>query len=65
MEVETKYGWFIVSETTTGLMAEKFGTSSQFFINDRWMPNEDCTMDVSLMIQAIETEYEFVHNIKR
>jgi hypothetical protein len=54
MEVETKYGWFIVTETTTGIMAEKFGTFSQFFI-DR--------CDDTMMIQAIENEYETVHKL--
>lgn len=63
MEVETKYGWFIVTETVTGLMAEKFATNVQFFIDSRWLPNEDCIVDVSLMIQAIEDEYEFQHDL--
>lgn len=58
MGVETKYGWFIVNETATGIMAEKFGTSAQFFVNDICMSN------VSMIIQSIENEYECVHNIK-
>lgn len=63
MEVETKYGWFIVVETAKGLMAEKLATNSQFFLDGRWMPKEENTMDVALMVQAIEDEYEFQHDL--
>lgn len=63
MEVETKYGYFIVTETATGLMAEKFATNVQFFIDGRWLPHPDCIVDFNLMVQAIEDEYEFQHGL--
>jgi hypothetical protein len=63
MEVETKYGDFIVTETTTGLMAEKIESGVQFFVDGRWLPHPDCTMDFNLMVQAIEGEYEFQHDL--
>ena len=57
MEIETKYGWFIVTETATGLMAEKFGTFAQFFLDGRWLPELENTMDVALLEQQIEEEH--------
>ena len=64
MEIETKYGWFIVSETATGLMVEKIGTNSQYFLDGRFLPSVDCTMDVALTANAIEEEYEFINRIE-
>ncbi len=63
MEVETKYGDFSVIETATGLMAEKLESGVQFFLDGRWLPSKDCTMDIALMIQQIEDEYEFQHDL--
>jgi hypothetical protein len=63
MEIETKYGEFQVIETPTGLMVECIDTGAQFFIDGRWLPSIDNTMDVNLTIQAIEDEYEFQHDL--
>ena len=63
MEVETKYGYFIITETATGLVAEKFATNAQFFIDGRKLPHPECAMSFDLLVQAIEDEYEFQHNL--
>ena len=55
MEINTKYGWFILSETATGLMAEKFGTHSQYFI-DGDLSDKD-------LITRVEKEYELINNL--
>lgn len=59
MEVETKYGYFIVTETATGLMVENMSSHIRYFLDGRFLPSEDCTMDISLLANAIEEEYEF------
>jgi hypothetical protein len=62
MEIETKYGTFKVTETATGLMAERMDSGEQYFLDGRWLPNPDHTMDVNSLIQHIEDEYEFYIN---
>jgi len=49
MEVETKYGYFIITETATGLVAEKFATNAQFFIDGRKLPHPECVMSFDLL----------------
>ena len=62
MEIETKYRTFKVTETATGLMAEHMDSGEQYFLDGRWLPNSDHTMDVNLIIQQIEDEYELQYN---
>jgi hypothetical protein len=62
MELETKYGMIRVTETATGLMAERMDSGEQYFLDGRWLPNPDHTMDVNSLIQHVEDEYEFYIN---
>lgn len=62
MEVETQYGIFTVSETATGIMAEKIDTGVQLFIDGKWLHTLDSRTDLSLLILTIEDEYEFQHS---
>jgi hypothetical protein len=64
MEIYTSFGTYLVTETATGLMAENIKTHGQLFIEGRWLPSPDCTMDVQLLVQAIENEYNFQQNIE-
>ena len=59
MEIETTKGTFNVTETATGLMAENMESHERLFLEGRFMPHSDCTMDFSLLIAVIEDEVEF------
>ena len=64
MEIETKYGTFKVVETTTGLVAEHIASGTQYFLEGKWLPDLDHTMDVNSLIQHIEDEWEFMLDYK-
>jgi hypothetical protein len=65
MKILTAYGEFEVVDTATGIMATH-ENGTQYFV-DGWVPNSDFGSLSSLesrLIAAVETEYEFQHNIK-
>jgi len=64
MEIDTNYGEYFIKETATGISAENMSSGVLLFIDGRWMPNPDHTMDVQTTIEAVEAEYEFQHDLK-
>jgi hypothetical protein len=63
IKLQTEYGEFVVTETTTGIMAENLSTGDQFFIDGRYTPNRDDVVDIKNTIESIEYEYEFKYNV--